>query len=167
MTAMVCRGCGGTFRPGFTRCASCNMDLVDPAELQARRPKVDAPRAALAGVPCVTVLHAGLAACREIEGALLAEGIPCFVEASAEEGEVLAPGAMKVGVVVAEADLPRVAELLRKRFEDLVAREGVGSFASKVVDLSAAEVECPACGHKGPLREGACGDCGLFLGAPE
>jgi hypothetical protein len=43
----------------------------------------------------------------------------------------------------------------------------VGSFNSVAIDLSASEVECPACGHKGALKDGACEDCGLFLGAPE
>lgn len=167
MAGLVCPGCGGTFRAGFTRCASCQLDLVEASAVLEMKQKLDSPRAALAGVPTVAVLHAGLPACREIERALLEAGIPCYVEAASEEGEALAPGAMKVGVMVAEADLPRVGELLKRRFEDLVAREGVGSFNSKAIDLSAAEVECPACGHTGALADGACADCGLFLGAPE
>lgn len=167
MAGLVCPGCGGSFRAGFTRCASCQLDLVEPAALAEQKKKLDSPRAALQGVPTVAVLHAGLPACREIERALLEAGVPCYVEAAAEEGEALAPGAMKVGVIVAEADLAKVGELLKRRFEDLVAREGVGSFNTKAIDLSAAEVECPACGHSGALADGACGDCGLFLGAPE
>jgi hypothetical protein len=49
----------------------------------------------------------------------------------------------------------------------LLAREGAGVPLADAVDLSQPEVSCPACGHKGALVEGACGDCGLFLGAPE
>lgn len=167
MAGLVCPGCGASFRSGFTRCSSCELDLVDASAAAAHKQKLDSPRQALADVPTVAVLHAGLAACREIERALLEDGILCYVEAAAEEGEALAPGAMKVGVMVAESDLPRVGDLLKRRFEDLIAREGVGSFQSVAIDLAAAEVECPACGHKGPLAEGACADCGLFLGAPE
>jgi hypothetical protein len=166
-TGLACPGCGSHFRPGFTHCASCDLDLVDPAEVEAKKKQLDSPRRALENVPKVAVLHAGIAACREIERAILAEGIPCYVEADAEEGEALAPGALKVGVIVAEADLPKVGDLLRRRFEDLIAKEGVGSFNTAAIDLSAAEVQCPACGHTGPLDEGACADCGLFLGAPE
>ena len=99
---------------------------------------------------------------------LLDDGIPCYVEADADEGEPLAiGGAMKVGVIVAESDVPKVGDLLKRRFEDLVKKEGVGSFNVAAIDLSAAEIECPSCGHKGALANGACGDCGLFLGAPE
>jgi hypothetical protein len=167
MSGLVCPGCSGTFRAGFVRCSSCELELVDPSVVEDMKRKLDSPRAALEGVPRVAVVHAGIAACREIERAILDAGIPCFVEADAGEGEGLSPGALKVGVVVAESDLARVGELLRRRFEDLVAREGVGSFSAAAIDLSADEVECPACGHRGALAEGACGDCGLFLGAPE
>lgn len=165
--SLCCPECGATFRAGFTRCNSCNVDLVDAAVAAAAAAKKVDPRAALEGVPRVALVHAGLPACREIERALLDAGIPCLVEAEAEEGEPLAAGAVKVGVIIAQADLPRAGELLRRRFEQLIEKEGVGSFNAEAVDLSAAEVQCPACGHKGALVEGACGDCGLFLGAPE
>lgn len=168
MSGLVCPQCGGVFRAGFTRCATCQVDLVDAATVADLKKKVGSPRAALADVATVPIIHAGLAACREIERALLDEGIPCYVEANAEEGEALAPGALKVGVIVAEADVPKVGDLLKRRFEDLVKKEGVGSFNLAAIDLSASEIECPACGHKGALTDaGACGDCGLFLGAPE
>lgn len=168
MAGLVCPQCASVYRAGFTRCAECNVDLVSAASVAEIKRKIDSPRAALEGVPKVAVIHAGIAACREIERALLDDGIPCYVEADADEGEPLSVGgAMKVGVIVAESDVPKVGELLKRRFEDLVKKEGVGSFNVAAIDLSAAEIECPACGHKGPLAEGACGDCGLFLGAPE
>lgn len=165
--SLSCPECGATFRAGFTRCNSCNVDLVDEATAAAAAARKTDPRAALEGVPRIALVHAGLPACREIERALLADGIPCLVEAEAEEGEPLAAGALKVGVIIAQADLQRAGELLRRRFEKLIEKEGVGSFNTEAVDLAAAEVQCPACGHKGALVEGACGDCGLFLGAPE
>jgi hypothetical protein len=112
-------------------------------------------------------VHASLQACREIEGALLDAGIPCVLQTDTEEGEVLAAGAMKIGVVVAEDDLPRVTHLMKSRFEALIKREGVGTFKTEAIDVAAAEVECPACGHKGALKAGECADCGLFLGAPQ
>lgn len=167
MAGLVCPGCGGDFRPGFTRCATCNLELVDEQVVADLKKKIDSPRAALEGVPKVAVVHAGIAACREIEAALLESGVPCYVEADTEEGEAMVVGAVKVGVIVAESDLPRVGDIMKRRFEDLVKKEGVGSFNVTAIDLSAAEVECPACGHKGPLVDGACGDCELFLGAPE
>jgi hypothetical protein len=167
VNGLVCPSCGGAFRAGFTRCAPCGVDLVDAAVHEEQRRRLVSPRAALEGVAKVALLHAGLPACREVERALLAEGVPCVVEAHAEEGEALAPGAMKVGVMVGEPDLPRAIALLRRQFEDLVAREGVGSFSTEAVDVSAAEVTCPACNHRGSLTDGACADCGLHLGVPE
>ncbi len=168
MSGLVCPSCGSSYRAGFTRCAHCDVDLVDKAQIEDVKAKIDSPRLALADVPKVPVLHAGIAACREIERALLDAGIPCYVEAESEDADVLgAAGAMKVGVIVAEADLPRVGELLKQRFEELVEQEGVGSFNTEAIDLTAEEVQCPACGHTGALVDGACGDCGLFLGAPE
>lgn len=166
--SLSCPECGATYRAGYTRCTGCAVDLVDEATAAAAAAKKQDPRAALEGVPKIALVHAGLPACREIERALLADGIPCLVEAESEEAaEALGVGAVKVGVIIAQADLQRAGELLRRRFEQLIEQEGVGSFNSEAIDLSAAEVQCPACGHKGALVEGACGDCGLFLGAPE
>ena len=69
--------------------------------------------------------------------------------------------------LVAEDDLARVGVVMKKRFEASIAAEGVGMFKTEAIDVGAAEVECPACGHKGALTKGECADCGLFLGDPE
>ena len=167
MSALICPQCGANYRAGFTVCHACKVDLVDDATFAAQRQSRGKPRDILAGRPTATIVHAGLQACREIERALLEAGIPCFLDANAEEGEALALGALKVGVVVAEDDVVRVGALMKARFEGLVAKEGIGSFNTEAIDLSAAEIACPACSHKGPLKNGECADCGLFLGAPE
>ena len=167
MSALVCPSCGAGYRSGFDTCHSCKVPLVDEASFQSQRAARGRPREELAGRATTTILHAGLSACREIERALLESGIPCYLDANAEEGDPLAPGALKVGVVVAEDDVGRVGALMKARFQELIAKEGVGAFNTEAIDLSASEVECPACGHKGPLKDGECADCGLFLGAPE
>ena len=163
---LICPSCSSTFRAGFTRCHSCKTDLVEQAAFAASQATRGDPKKLLANKATVAIVHAGLPACREIEKALLAGGIPCFIDAAAEEGEPLAPGALKVGVFIAEEDMKRAGAVMHARFEDLVAKEGVGSFKTEAIDLSLAEVDCPACGFKGELKDGACGDCGLFLGAP-
>jgi hypothetical protein len=84
-----------------------------------------------------------------------------------EEGEALSAGTLKIGVVVAEDDVARVGVVMKSRFEALIRKEGVGAFKTEAIDVGAAEVECPACGHKGPLKNGECADCGLFLGATD
>lgn len=167
MSGLVCPSCGANFRAGFTRCQHCKVDLVEPAAFEATQAARGDPKRALAGKKTVAVLHAGLAACREIERAFLVAGIPCFLDANAEEGEALAPGALKVGVMIAEDDMPRAGAVLKARFEGLVAQEGIGSFKSEAIDLTQDEVECPACMHKGALQQGCCADCGLFLGATD
>lgn len=163
---LVCPTCGGTFRAGFTRCAPCKVELVDRATWEAALAARDDPKRALAGKKTVAVVHASLPACREVERALLDANIPCLLQ-TGSEGEVLAAGAMKIGVIVAEEDLARVGAVMKSRFEALIHKEGVGTFKTDAIDVGAAEVECPACGHKGPLENGECADCGLFLGATD
>jgi len=52
--------------------------------------------------------------------------------------------------------LPRVAELLRGDWREMLARDGAAP-----VDLSGEA--CPACGCRAELVAGACADCGLQL----
>jgi hypothetical protein len=68
----------------------------------------------------------------------------------------------KVQLCVAPEDLPRVAELLRQRWNETLAREGLTPVASVAVP-EGAEPPCPACGAAAALVNGACGDCGLQL----
>ena len=164
---LICPRCGGSFRAGFTRCAGCKVDLIDRAAYDAGVAAIDDPRQALIGKKTVAAIHASLQACREVERALLDAGIPCMLGTDIEEGEALAAGPMKIGVMVAEDDLARVTEVMKQRFEVLVAQEGVGAFRTEAIDVAADEVQCPACGHHGPLSNGECSDCGLFLGVPE
>ena len=163
---LVCPRCASTFRAGFVRCHSCSVDLVDPEWYAAQQAARGDPKKMLATRVTVAVVHAGLSACREIEQALLEADIPCFIDAAAEEGAPLAAGALKVGVFIDADDMQRAGAVMRMRFEALVAQEGVGSFKTDPIDLTLDEVECPACTFKGPLKEGACADCGLFLGEP-
>ena len=91
----------------------------------------------------------------------------CFAAGHLGGFDALAPGALKVGVMVAEEDVGRAADVLRKQFEALLKKEGSGALVAEAIDLSQSEITCPACGHKGALVDGACADCGLFLGAPD
>ncbi len=164
MSGLVCPSCEGRFRAGFTRCAGCKVDLVDEDAFKAVAAGSDKPRQQLEGKKVVAVIHSSIAACREVERALLAAGIACYVGSEADESEAIAT---KIGVFVAEDDLARVGVVMKKRFEASIAAEGVGMFKTEAIDVGAAEVECPACGHKGALTKGECADCGLFLGDPE
>ena len=164
MTSLVCPKCHAPHRTGFTRCHACDVELVDAALVTAAA--AGAPRDALVGKKLVAAVTGPLQLCREIERALLEAGIACQVGAENEEGESLSAGTLKVSVLVAEDDLQRVSAVLGARFSDALAREGVGGMQTAPIDLAAETVTCPACGHVGPLVEGSCADCGLFLGAP-
>jgi hypothetical protein len=64
---------------------------------------------------------------------------------------------------VEEADVPKLAGLLRGEWENELARSGLG-FVQPKAAAEAGGVSCPACGTCAPLVEGACSDCGLTLG---
>jgi hypothetical protein len=160
MTGLVCPACGARFRAGFERCASCKVDLVDPSRVVVEVHS----EGGLAGKKTVALTSASLTACREVERALNKAKIPCAVVAEDPDG-VLAAGALKVSVVIAEDDLARANALMLGQFEAMLKREGVGSFNTEAVNVDAGAVTCPACGHSGALKNGECSDCGLFLGA--
>ncbi len=164
MSGLLCPQCGSTFRAGFTRCATCKVDLVDADTFALKHATMGDPRKVLAGRKVVPAIHSSLTSCKEIEGVLLAAGIPCFLATEEATTEAIAN---KIGVMVAEEDLARVGAVMNSRFHALVKSEGVGNFRTEAIDVAAAEVECPACGHKGALKAGECADCGLFLGDPE
>lgn len=164
MSGLVCPICGSTFRAGFTRCGTCKVDLVDTDTYAARAASMGEPRKMLAGKKVVAAIHSSLSSCKEIEGVLLAAGIPCYLATEEATTEAIAT---KIGVMVAETDMVRVGEVMTNRFHALVKSEGVGTLRTNAIDVDAAEVECPACGHTAALKAGECADCGLFLGAPE
>jgi hypothetical protein len=71
----------------------------------------------------------------------------------------------KLQLLVRKEDVPRVAQLMQAEWVAAVEREGG---LEHLVQLNTpvaegAEPPCPACGFVGPLKEGACGDCGLQL----
>jgi len=63
--------------------------------------------------------------------------------------------------------MPKVYQLLQNRWSEELAREGLAPVLAKPPANEAAQrggVTCPACGTTAPLVDGACSDCGLFLG---
>lgn len=72
----------------------------------------------------------------------------------------------KVQLLVREEDLPRVTQLLHSEWLEALEREGTMT-PEVLVRLQVAKTDgeppCPACGHVGALKEGACADCGLQL----
>jgi hypothetical protein len=119
-------------------------------------------------VPCLT---APLPDAKELQAACEAEDIAAFLERDACCGKGGCGCAPKMQLLVAPADVPRVARLIHDRWQGLLAREGTledgdGPVAPPAAAAAGAEGEhapCPACGTAAPLVEGACSDCGLQL----
>ena len=165
----VCPTCGAEYRSGFIECGDCKVSLIEPntspAMVMAQK---ESPKAILDQVETTPIVEAGLDACREIERELLDNQIPAYVAGITTDDAALgSANVSRFSVVIATEDLAKASAFLKGRFEALAAQEGIGSLSAEAIDLSDEIITCPACGHQGPLSEGNCADCGLFLGAPE
>src|SRR4051812_14366489 len=109
----------------------------------------------------VACLQAAIAEAKEIREACLEEGIAVVLDRA---GACHAGGcgcAPKFDLLVRVEDVARVEELLGRRWQGMLEREGTslqgeGEEAGK-------ELPCPACGAAGELEAGACRGCGLQL----
>lgn len=99
---------------------------------------------------------------------LYAECLAADIPVLLARPEVNHPGhGARVQLCARPDDLPRLGELLRKRWHGMLQAEGV-----EVPVQASAEGEpegdppCPACGMAAPLVNGACSECGLQLEPP-
>jgi hypothetical protein len=125
-------------------------------------------------VPCLT---APLPDAKELLEVCAEAEIPAELERDACCGRSGCGCAPKMLLLVPAADVPRVAELLRDRWREMLEREGVDPepfmpAAARRSEAAAPQLEggeepehppCPACGTAAPLVAGACSDCGLQL----
>lgn len=160
----VCPECRSEYVPGIARCATCEVDLVDPAVLDEQAPSEN-PRELLKEAEKAYLAARNLDGARELERELLEAGILCYVHAAQSEGALISAGSIQYTVAFAQEDGPAVRELFEGRTRGLLEQQGLAALSTEAVDLEADEVTCPACGHTGALDdEGACSDCGLVLG---
>jgi DNA-directed RNA polymerase subunit RPC12/RpoP len=123
----------------------------------------------LADADLVPALEGAVNSAKEFERALLAQDIPVMLAAPPKKaccGGACGCGS-KLQVLVRPDDVPRVGAFMQREWLEAVKREGVDP--ASLVQLGTGEaaegeaLACPACGFKGDLVEGACGDCGLQL----
>ena len=69
----------------------------------------------------------------------------------------------KLQILVHKEDVTRVSDLMKAEWVAAVEREGGSLVALNTPVAEGQEPPCPACGFAGPLKEGACADCGLQL----
>lgn len=115
----------------------------------------------LVGAKLVPCLETSLPDARALVEACLSMDVPAMLHREACAKPSCSP---KFRVLVREEDSPRVAAMLRQRWLDNLAREGLAPVPQALQPESEdGEPPCPACGTAAPLVEGACSDCGLQL----
>jgi hypothetical protein len=123
----------------------------------------DEALAALEDAEVVPCLQATLSDAREMLDACLEAEIPVLLDRAPRCHDGACGCAPKLELLARPEDLPRVAELLRQRWEGMLVREGTLEGVGEAADASE-EPPCPACGTAAPLADGACTGCGLQLG---
>src|SRR5215208_7036456 len=123
----------------------------------------------LDGLPLVPCLSGSLPELKVVRDRCLAAGIPVMLGCPSPSKRC----GTRTHLLVEEDDVPRVAEVMRSDWHDSLVREGLAPMvATSHADADAdpdgdadpdAEPPCPACGHAGPLADGACADCGLVV----
>lgn len=146
---MFCPRCRDEFRPGFTRCASCNVDLVDSLD-HAPEPAAEARPA---GEPILPVVMAeycgflGLDDARDARNRLSAEGIRSDILIRQPfGGETANPAQEEYWLRVERASFARVAALLG--YDPMESEEEEEGIA------------CGDCGHRVSEEESFCANCG-------
>lgn len=152
----ICPVCQAEYRQGFTRCNSCEVDLVDnlPEEMDLSEENV---RRALAGKELAVVNRGTLDAVMETRDLLSARRVPSMVVD--EEDPKHQPGTPKrVALVVDKDHLEAAIEVLGENFRKLINQEGLK------VNVDLKYESCPACGALVPEDAEECPECGLVIG---
>jgi hypothetical protein len=125
--------------------------------------------AALADAELIPYREGPISAVKEFERECLSRDIPVLL-AKAPPKECCKAGGCGCGgriqLCAREEDIPRIEEFFRAQWlahaKETVG-EGLVQLKAPVEPAEGEEPPCPACGHVGPLQEGACADCGLQL----
>jgi len=146
---MICPVCRDEYRPGFTRCATCNVDLVETLDAAApvapAVPREAAAGAAPGGVPIVemTVPYCGFLGLDEARGAresLRERGVrSLIVITESSDGE-------EFWLRVAPEDVKAAIAVLGRH---------------EVAPTHDESFNCSACGATVGARDKACPGCGL------
>jgi hypothetical protein len=118
--------------------------------------------AALEDAEVIPCLQAALGDAKELLEACLEADIPALLDRGACCGSAGCGCAPKLELLVRPEDLPRVKEVLDRRWQGMLDREG--TLEEREAAGGTESEACPACGTAEPLQEGACTGCGLQLG---
>lgn len=167
----ICPRCDSEFLDHVSLCSTCHEKLIKAVDRSVLDPANNTlvSKEDLLKEETVPLIEGSLDQCRELEKILKKAEIPALVfpaklgcdDNSATLGSSCA---VKYLLLVRPNDVGRCAQALDGQFQAQVAREGQGDFSREVVDIGQSEITCPACNERGPLKNGECGFCGLFLG---
>jgi hypothetical protein len=161
-----CPTCMDEYRAEITTCAACQIALVSGKELlqtrqgmgqrQAGRDMVISPDDEL-----VSIRRGPLVQMKDFQTMLKREGIPSLAvseDSNCGQGSC----ATNLLIQVRQEDLQDVIAILE---HDHIRSTGLKdhdlSTAGAVIDTTAEQATCPACGHSFSTTEATCPDCGL------
>jgi uncharacterized protein (UPF0212 family) len=152
-----CPVCQSEFREGFTRCNSCDVDLVAQLDEIASLDDKDI-KARLEGKELIAVTRGTMDPVLESKELLMAKRIPAMVMEEPDPHHQ--PGMPKrMVLLVAKTDLEKSIEVLGASFRKLVQTEGL-----KLEHGEGRYDSCPACGSTVPEDAEECPECGLVIG---
>jgi hypothetical protein len=157
---VICPNCHAEYREGITVCVTDGEALVDSLPEETGAAFLELEHALSEGTATLSAPRAMDDAQRDQE--LLHEaGVPCLLYADPNSaGPNGAPRSYHLALLPRHLEAA-LAALGRQRSR-MLATEGLRA-TETAVDLTAAEITCPACGFQFP-RADTCPDCGLFLG---
>jgi len=126
-----------------------------------------AAEAALAEAELITYGEGPIASVKELERECLSREIPVLLAKGPPKACCSGGGCgcgAKIQLLAREEDVARIQGFLKDRWHEQAAAEGLVQLSGPPAELAEGEdPPCPACGHVGALKEGACADCGLQL----
>lgn len=169
----ICLSCKGEYLDQIEECGTCNEPLVTEEEaLMAPSKETLLSKEELFESEMLPFTEGGISQCRDVEKILAAANISCAVypldlKAADNVATIGSASDKKYLLLIRAEDVDLAKKAMEGQFSREVAKEGKGAFSTEAIDLSNDTVLCPACGEQGPLNDGECSNCGLFLGVSE
>jgi hypothetical protein len=161
---MFCPQCHAEFVEGVSRCANCEVDLVDEIPRGDIFESPETMAKALEGEELQAMFVGAYSSLREAQQRLADVRIPSVIAGEAEGLEVEAGLHARFFLMVPQARLEDVREYIDRQWKQGLEIEGV------MVNPDAEMPEtgtCPACQTAVPDDVAECPECGLALGAVE
>jgi len=163
LRSMFCPRCHDEYRPGFTRCGTCNVDLVEGAPERPRLGRADPPKPP-PGLPVRLVDFCGFFELDEARAArdrLRTRGIRSEI-AVRDSPDADESGGLReeCWLRVDDQRVSEVAQTLGEITQSLAVDGQAGTNGAHDEEAEGASFECGACGHTVSDEAPACPNCG-------